>query len=149
MIRNTLDATSENVMVLVTPSGRVAFQHRQTEAGATYSTRTTVGAVQFPHWVRLIRRGNNFIGGHSHDGVNWQQILPGSDPNQSSILEIPMTKTVHIGLAVTSHDPSRIAEAHISNVTVTGSVSPAGPFDHSQDICFEIPPLLENADRNR
>jgi hypothetical protein len=145
MVRSTLEPDCQNVMVLVTPSGRVAFQHRHTKAATTYSTYTPVGTVQFPHWVKLIRQGNRFIAEHSHDGVNWQHVLPGSDPNRPSSTEIPMTETVYIGLAVTSHDPSHTAVAHISNVTVTGSVSPTGPFDHSQD----IPPLLDNVDRKK
>jgi tetratricopeptide (TPR) repeat protein len=149
MIRNSLDATSENVMVLVTPSGRMSFQHRHSKANPTYSVRTPVGAVQLPHWVRLTRRGNHFIAEQSDDGINWKHVLPGSDSNRPSPLKIPMNETVYIGLAVTSHDPSRIAEAHMSNVTVTGSVSPAGPFDHSQDIYFAIPPLLDNTDKDK
>ncbi|HUU18156.1 MAG TPA: hypothetical protein VMW72_13480 [Sedimentisphaerales bacterium] len=55
MIRNTLDATSENAMVLVTPIGRMAFQYRHAKAATTYSTYIPVGTVQLPHWVRLTR----------------------------------------------------------------------------------------------
>jgi hypothetical protein len=33
-----------------------------------------------------------------------------------------------VGLAVTSLDPSRLAEARISHVKTTGNVSPSGPF---------------------
>jgi len=146
MIRNSLDVTSENAMVLVTPSGRMSFQHRHSKANPTYSVRTPVGTVQLPHWVRLTRKGNRLVGEHSSDGVNWQRVLPGEDPNQPLSIEIPMNGTVYIGLAVTSHDPSRAAEATISNVAVTGSVSPSGPFDHSQDICFDIPLLRDNTD---
>jgi tetratricopeptide (TPR) repeat protein len=146
MIRNSLDATSENVMVLVTPRGGVSVQHRHTNVDRTYSIRKPEGTIQLPHWIRLTRRGNRFIGEHSPDGANWQTVLPSRDPNQAASVEVPMDDTVYIGLAVTSHDPSRTAEAHMSDVTVTGSVSPAGPFDHSQDICFEIPPLRDNAD---
>jgi hypothetical protein len=149
MIRNSLGATSENAMVLVTPRDGVSFQHRHTKADLTYSVRTPVGAVQLPHWVRLTRRGNRFIGEHSSDGVNWQTVLPSRDPNQAASIEVSMNDTVYVGLAVTSHDPSRMAEAHISNVTITGSASPTGPFDHSQDICFEIPPLRDNIDRSK
>jgi len=52
------------------------------------------------------------------DGLNWQGVLPGRDPNQPLSIEIPMNEMVYVGLAVTSHDPSRLAEATISNVAV-------------------------------
>jgi serine/threonine protein kinase len=149
MIRNSLDATAENVMILVTPRGRISFQYRNTKAGMTYGSYTQVKTVQLPHWVRLIRKGNLLVGEHSSDGVNWQRLLPGRDPNQPLSIEIPMNETVYIGLAVTSHDPSRLAEAMISNVAVSGSVSPAGPFASSKDIYFETPFLRDNADGNK
>jgi hypothetical protein len=113
------------------------------------TTYTPAGTVQLPFWVRLIRKGNRIVGEHSSDGANWQRVLPGRDPSQPLSIEIPMNEIVYIGLAVTSHDPSHTAEATISNVAVTSSVSPAGSFDHSQDVYFEIPPLLDNADKNK
>jgi hypothetical protein len=143
MIRNTLGATSENVMLLLTPNGRVSFQHRPAEAATTYGTYTAAGTVQFPHWVRLTRKGNHFIGEHSPNGVHWQNVLWGQDANRPSAIDIPMSETVHIGLAVTSHDP-RTAKAQISNVIVTGTVSPSGPFDRSEDIRLQLPPVSEH-----
>jgi hypothetical protein len=146
MIRNSLDATSENAMVLVTPSRRVSFQYRLTKAAATYGTYTPTGTVRFPHWVRLTRRGNRFVGEHSPDGAHWQNVRSNSDPNQPSSTDIPMSETVYIGLAVTSHDP-RAAEAQISNVTTTGAVSPSGPFHNCEDIRFQVAPSSEQAKR--
>jgi serine/threonine protein kinase/tetratricopeptide (TPR) repeat protein len=141
MIRSSLDPTSENVMVFVTPSGRVAFQHRHTQAAMTYSAHTPVDTVQLPHWVRLTRRSNRFLGEHSCDGIHWQTVLPSSDPNRPASIEIPMNETVYLGLAVTSHDATKTAEAHVSHVTVTGVVTPTGPFNESRDIGFPLPPL--------
>jgi regulation of enolase protein 1 (concanavalin A-like superfamily) len=48
-----------------------------------------------------------------------------------------MGEAVHIGLAVTSHDADRIAQARFASVTVSGNVSPAGPFTTSEDINVE------------
>jgi hypothetical protein len=141
MIRSSLDPTSENVMVLVTPNGRVAFQHRHTQAAVTYSANTPVGTVQLPHWVRLTRRSNRFLGEHSCDGIHWQTVLPSSDPNQPASIEITMNETVYLGLAVTSHDATKTAEAHVSHVTVIGVVTPPGPFNESRDIGFRLAPL--------
>jgi serine/threonine protein kinase/tetratricopeptide (TPR) repeat protein len=141
MIRSTLEPDCPNVMLLVTPSGRVAFQHRHTQAAMTYSTYTPVGTVRLPHWVRLTRRSNRFLGEHSCDGIHWQTVLPSSDPNQPASIEITMNETVYLGLAVTSHDATKAAGARISRVTVTGAVTPAGPFNESRDIGFPLPPL--------
>jgi hypothetical protein len=141
MIRSSLDPTSENVMVLVTPNGRVAFQHRHTQAAMTYSTYTPVETVQLPHWVRLTRRSNRFLGEHSCDGIHWQTVLPSSDPDQPASIEITMNETVYLGLAVTSHDATKTAEARVSHVTATGVLTPTGPFNESRDIGFPLPPL--------
>jgi len=59
-----------------------------------------------------------------------------------------MSQKVYIGLAVTSHDPSRFATASISNLAITGSVLPDGPFSSSKDIYFEIPQLIGDVDEN-
>jgi Tol biopolymer transport system component len=78
------------------------------------------------------RADNRLIAQHSDDGLVWRDVLDASD--QTVMTEIPMDETVHIGLAVTSHDVTRAAEARISYVATTGNVSPSGPFTNSQDI---------------
>jgi len=47
-----------------------------------------------------------------------------------------MSAMVHIGLAVTSHDPSSTAEAQISHVISTGTVEPANDFRSLERIGF-------------
>ena len=149
MIRNTLDPASENGMVLITPTGRVFFQWRNRKVGTTSGTITGVNGVTFPHWVRLTRKSNQLTAQHSHNGTQWDAVVDPQDPNRPTSVEIPMNETVYIGLAVSSHNTWRTAEARMSNVTVTGSVSPPGPFIHSKDITFEISPLLNNADKDK
>ena len=138
MIRSTLEPDSPNVRVLVTPGGRVSLQHRPAEATTTYGAYTPEGTVQLPHWVRLTRRGDRFFGEHSPDGVHWQNVLSGDEPNPSSSTEIPMSEMVRIGLAVTSHD-ARAAKARISDLILSGTVDPLGPFDGSEDSRFQLP----------
>ncbi len=140
MMRNTLGPASENGAVLITPTGRVAFQWRDRDTGVTRSVDSGANSVKPPHWVRLTRKGSQFTAQHSSDGVNWQAVVNPREPNEPTPVEIPMNETVHIGLAVSSHNTTRAAEARISNVKVTGSASPDGPFIHSEDIAFEIPP---------
>ena len=149
MIRNTLDPASEHGIILITPTGRVFFGWRDREMGVTRGTGTDRNSITLPHWVRLTRRGNRFTAQHSSDGVQWEAVVDPEDPNKPTSIEIPMNETVHIGLAINSHNTSRTAEARISNVRLTGSVSPTGPFVHSKDICLEIPALLDNADGSK
>jgi serine/threonine protein kinase len=144
MIRNTLDPASENGTVLITPTGRVLFQWRDREMGRTRGTITDRNSIMLPHWVRLTRKGNQFTAQHSSDGVQWDTVVDFQDPNRPTSIEISMNGTVHIGLAVSSHNTWRTAEARISNVTVAGSVTPSGPFTFSQDISFQTLPDSNN-----
>jgi hypothetical protein len=139
MIRSSLAPDSSNAMVLVTPSGRLAFQYRITGryGNATNSVPMPANSVQLPCWVRLIRRGDRFAAQHSRDGITGQDMLYG--PDQPVTMEIPMAQTVYLGLAVTSHDVGRAAEAQFSRVSTAGEVSPPGPFTESQDIHFQPP----------
>ncbi len=137
MVRRTVAPDSANVMLLATPSGKLAFQYRRAENETSYSAYTPSNTHQLSHWLRLVRRGNRFTALQSSDGVTWEDVLFGSD--QQVTFEIPMDETVSIGLAVTSHDVTRTAEARISHVTTAGDVSPSGPFTESQDIRFQLP----------
>ena len=134
MVRNTLDPTSPHVSIAITSLGIVTFQCRAMELAAAHSTDETINRVELPHWVRLTRKGNRFTAQHSRDGIEWERVVHYDDPNILSAVEITMNETIHIGLAVTSHNSSRTAEARLSNVDITGSVTPDGPFTLSDDI---------------
>ncbi len=133
MIRNTLGPASENAAVFITPTGTVVSQYRVRQLGATHSVFADVNRITLPHWVRLTRKGNRFTAQHSSEGVNWEKVQ-GSDPNEPASIEITMNEPVHIGLAVPSHSTARAGQARISNVTVTGSVTPSAPLTTSADV---------------
>ncbi|MBN2130841.1 MAG: tetratricopeptide repeat protein [Sedimentisphaerales bacterium] len=133
MVRSTLDPTSPHAAVVITPLGDVAFQYRTVELGAALS-RYAADEVQQPHWLRLTRRGNLFAAQHSPDGVTWNSFVANPNSHEPASVEIPMDETLYIGLTVSSHNTARKAEAVISHVTVTGSLTPSGPFSASQDI---------------
>jgi tetratricopeptide (TPR) repeat protein len=137
MIRNTLDPASENGTALITPAGRVVFQWRDREMGITRGTITDRNSITLPYWRRLTRKGNQFTAHHSSDGVQWDAVVDPQNPNKPGLIEIQMNETVHIGLAVSSHNTTRTVEAWISNVTITGSVTPSGPLTFSQEISFK------------
>ncbi len=129
MIRSTLDPAAPQASVVVTPLGDVLFQYRTTELGAATSIYHAQSSGESECWIRLTRAGDRFIPECSLDGIHWQRLLPTSDPNHASFVEIPMDGTVHIGLIIASSYPSGTTEARISHVTVTGEVEPIGEFE--------------------
>jgi serine/threonine protein kinase len=140
MIRDNLETSSPNAFALVRAAGTPVFQHRATAGTQTTTTwRGVIEGTGFPCWLKLTRTGNRFTAEYSSDGMNWQAIT--TPVNEPVSVEIPMRDTVYVGLAVTSLDPSRLAEARISHVKTTGNVSPSGPFTESQDIRSPLPPL--------
>ncbi|MCP4250296.1 MAG: hypothetical protein GY778_24905, partial [bacterium] len=117
MIRETLDGDSKNAFVCVTPGNGVVSQGRTDTASASFSAAEA--AVTAPHWVRLERdAAGNFTASHSANGTTWTPIA-GSVPTN-----IPMASEVYVGLALTSHNAAEMAEAKLSNVTITGTVGP-------------------------
>ena len=131
-------------MVLITTTCRIAFRWRNREMGITRSMSLYANSITLPHWVRLTRKGNQFTAQHSRDGVQWEGLADYQNPNKPSSIEIPMNETVYIGLAISSHNTSRTAEARLSNVRLTGFVTPSGPFTLSQDISFQTLPDSNN-----
>ena len=113
MIRETLDDTSKNAYIAVTPGSGVSFQWRNALAGASANSQTT-GLVA-PYWVRLTRTGNVFKAERSADGKTWTQ--------QGVDTTVAMAANVYIGMAVTSHDAALTTTAEISNVSATGTIT--------------------------
>jgi len=89
-----------------------------------------------PVWIKIERKGDQFSAFYSSDGVTWTPMVWNAQT-------VSMSDSVHIGLAVTSHDKTNTAEARFSHVTTTGDVSPSGPFVESQDIRFQLPASAE------
>jgi hypothetical protein len=57
-----------------------------------------------------------------------------AEPSVGRFVEVAMSEAVRVGLAVTSTDTVRTAEAGFSNVDIIGNVSHSGPFTESKDI---------------
>jgi serine/threonine protein kinase len=133
MIRNTLAPTSENMSILITPTGRVISQYRAKQLEATRSVFPDIKNITLPYWIRLTRKGNQFTAWHSNDGVNWRAVQ-NKNSDYPPFVEIPMDEMVHIGLVIASHNSAFSAKACMSNVKIIGDVSPNGPFTASGDI---------------
>jgi regulation of enolase protein 1 (concanavalin A-like superfamily) len=109
MMRETLSAGSAHAFALQSSGAGVAFQRRVVPGGLSTNTGRTGSA---PRWVRLVRQGSTFTASESTDGVTWRTI--GSQ-------SISMQPTIYVGIAVTSHRPSTLTTAAVSNVAVQGT----------------------------
>jgi hypothetical protein len=132
MIRESIDGDSLHAFMAVTPrsSHGLAFQYRD-KSGNSHSEHGVDNATA-PYWVKLVRRGDEFTGYHSPDGVIWtMKDSSGYEANAMNPVTIEMDPNVCIGLAVTSHQANVMCASVFSDVGTSGEV--AGQW-MSQDI---------------
>ena len=118
MLRDTLDPSSKQALMLVSNTKGLAFQRRTATAGV--STNTGGGAFTAPRWVRLDRAGSTITAYQSADGATWTKV--DSDT-------IPMGTQVLAGLAVSSHTTSALATGTIDSVSVRTAQAPPPDAD--------------------
>jgi hypothetical protein len=107
MIRESLDANAKNVFVDITPSNGATFQYRAATGGTT--SNVVSGGPVAPYWLKLVRTGNTFTSYISSNGTTWT--LLGST-------SVSMSSAAYIGLAVTSHDNTKLSTVAFDNVLV-------------------------------
>ena len=93
MIRETAEPGAKNVFVFAAPGHGVVLQTRPTAGGGTGGTADRVGLSSTP-WLKLTRADDTFTASASRDGQAWTEI---------GTANVPMPKTVLIGLAALSH----------------------------------------------
>jgi hypothetical protein len=125
MIRERLTADSAHAFMLVSAGKGVAFQRRLATGGA--STSTTGAFAAAPAWVKLERRANTISAFQSTDGSNWT--LVGSD-------SFTMGAAAYVGLALSSHDATRLATATFDNVRVQASSAPPPPANVKEVVLY-------------
>lgn len=108
MIRAGTQPNAAHAMMLVSASKGLAFQRRTTTGGL--STHTSGGTGTAPRWLKLARAGQVITASISADGQAWTVV--GRDT-------FSMPSTVNVGLAVTSHDATRLATGTFDNVAVS------------------------------
>ena len=125
MIRQSLDDSTRNLMIAVTPANSLIFQYRSNIGEGTVNY---LGAtVQAPYWVKLVRVGNSYSAYASPDGSNWTQV--------GNSVYIQMGASVFVGLAVTSHDDHKIGASTFDQVQVSSVTYSQLPADwEHQDI---------------
>jgi regulation of enolase protein 1 (concanavalin A-like superfamily)/endonuclease/exonuclease/phosphatase family metal-dependent hydrolase len=102
MMRDGLGANAAHVILDLRPNGSIEFMRRGAAGGNTTFIATGAGP-----WVRLSRSGNTVTAMTSADGSIWAPI--GS-------VTVSMSSTIEIGLAVTSHDTTRLNTSLFSGV---------------------------------
>jgi hypothetical protein len=112
MMRESMSATAAHVILDVTPSGTIEFMTR----ASTGAVMTVVGnsAVSLPVWLKLSRSGSTVRAFTSANGTSWLAL--GSTTVSAA--------TPNIGLAVTSHDTTRLNTATFDSVTVGVATAP-------------------------
>jgi regulation of enolase protein 1 (concanavalin A-like superfamily) len=110
MIRASADANAPFAGIYATPESGVVFQWRP--ATGIECSSTPASTVPIPCWVRLARVGDTFTAYASADGRTWTVL--GTTP-------IAMAPEVAVGLAVTSHNPSKAASSTMDSVTLVGA----------------------------
>jgi len=122
MIRDTLEADSRNVAILITPENGVRFQYRSTSGGIT--DRYFAEGITAPQWVKLERTEGGLVRGYySEDGTTWTRF---------NLIQARMDMPIYVGLAVTSHNVDLTCEAKFSNVSFP-DIS-VGPQWTNQDV---------------
>jgi regulation of enolase protein 1 (concanavalin A-like superfamily) len=112
MMRASTNAGAAQAMMLISTSKGLAFQRRTSNGGV--STHTSGGSGTAPRWVKLERRGSTITASVSRDGRTWTTV--GSD-------RFSLPSTVLVGLAVSSHDRTRLATGTFEGVRVAARAS--------------------------
>jgi regulation of enolase protein 1 (concanavalin A-like superfamily) len=106
MVRANLSANAPNALMLVSAAAGTAFQSR-VSAGGTSTSVSGGAAIAAPYWVKIVRAGTVLTGYQSADGASWTRV--GS-------VTIAMGPSVQLGVAVTSHDNTRLSKAVLEQI---------------------------------
>lgn len=122
MIRETLNADSKHVDLLLTPSNGFTFQYRAETGGTSQSEKI---ASTSPAWIKLERKGNVIKGYVSNNGLNWGDL---------GNVTLNINASLYVGLAVSSHNESKLSTAIFDKVKVnaSGDVYPPTEPTHLQ-----------------
>jgi regulation of enolase protein 1 (concanavalin A-like superfamily) len=116
MLRASVAASSQHVILDLRPTGDIEFMTRSTNGG---STSWLAGAAQAaPVWLKLARSGSTVSASISTDGSTFT-------PVGSTTIAFP--GTIDAGLLVSSHDTSTLNTSTFDSVTVTSSGSGSAP----------------------
>jgi regulation of enolase protein 1 (concanavalin A-like superfamily) len=110
MIRETLAGSSKCAFVIISNKNGATY-HQRFSANSGMEGGEKKTEIKAPYWVKIVRKGNSISYYVSSNGAKWDVLFT---------LDVPMTKDVYIGFAVTSHNNSEQAKAVFSNYKMTG-----------------------------
>ncbi len=110
MIRESLDAGSKQVALVLGQNTVSLAQRAKTNAKAKVATTKVGKKAVMPDWVKLVRAGNTFTAYDSTDGVHWKKV--GSTTVQ-------MGATVDVGLVSASGTTQATTHSVFSDVQLT------------------------------
>lgn len=114
MIRQSTAKNAKFAHMCITPGNGTSFQHRPW-TGANADDITPDDGAEAPYWVRVVKQGNTYTGYTSTDGQEWTEI--GS-------VDLNMTDSLLVGMAVTSHSGGDFCTAEFDNITIIASGVP-------------------------
>lgn len=101
-------ADAHQAMRMVSRQGTVTFQQRG--SGGVDRATDAITSAPLPRWIKLVRPGGTVVGYDSVDGLNWEWL--GS-------VQVKLGDQALVGLAVTSHDHSRLCTATFDAVNIS------------------------------
>jgi len=121
MVRQSIEANSQNAFLNVTPDYGVKMIHRDAP-GANTGPEPWEKNFEAPIWLKLVRKGNEFSAFLSEDGKTWEAA---EVPGTPSVATVDMSDPVFVGIAVTSHAAGTLTVAVIDKVQGGGNFSVA------------------------
>lgn len=136
MMRESLDPGSKHASALIQGGKKYSFRKRKETDGYTLrASQTLEGDPVYPRWLKLSRNGHWFKASVSEDGQTW---------TPSDSIEIVMTDSVYIGLAVTSNSETGVALATLSEVLVGESTVGVNETSLASPAVFRLYPNYPN-----
>lgn len=119
MMREDLSPDSKHAMIVMNQTQR-ALQYRKTDGGTTMpNSGSWIGPTySHPTWFKLQRLGNVFGAFLSGDGSSWTLV---------DTVHVSMGTSMYAGIALTSHNNTRINTSVVSNVTFSDYAAGAVP----------------------
>ena len=113
MFRQSVDANSAYAFLLARAAeGSRYFQYRPSAgASAEEGPRPSRWGTGFPVWMRIQRKGDDFVGSVSSDGSIWEHV---------GTITAEMEDPVLVGIAVTSHQFGVLTTGVVDNITING-----------------------------
>jgi uncharacterized repeat protein (TIGR03806 family) len=108
MFRENSSSGAKYAMMAITAHNSSVYQWRPVANQGSHNTDGASAIIA--SWVRLTRAGDTFTGEISVDGKNWQQV---------DRINIPMNKTISVGLALSAHNNSELNSSLFDNVKVS------------------------------